>query len=293
MPRQPNEIKIQRAREIIGNHPGWGKVRVNRQLINEFGHGLRYSNLLKLKSTILSKRAADAPLLPPTDKITFQSQRQTLKDAGFIPSEIGRRFAGLPAGWKSIGDVLASGQHATQFRPVLQRLIDERWLEYQKHLQEADRYGWSAKTTAAKWSAKVLRHYRRGDFTIQSDPRKPVLRPSPTGGGLVTADGHISPWGLYHAMLAYLRSIDPYGGLGFDSPTSHGAGKPKAMRVRTKRTIREHIRDEQTGVSQLEASMARASQAGDYAKVRQFASSRQAKLNSIEKLNNELRQATK
>lgn len=73
------ELIISRARQLINEHPDWGKDRINRELRVEFGSGLRRIDLAKLKGSIVQ------PVM--REQATQLLRYQTLRKEGFLPEE--------------------------------------------------------------------------------------------------------------------------------------------------------------------------------------------------------------
>ena len=73
-----NQI-IKRATEIIKEYPILGKNAINRQLRKELGTGLRSSEILKLKRTLVSPIVQEQALIV--------SRYQSLRKEGFLPKE--------------------------------------------------------------------------------------------------------------------------------------------------------------------------------------------------------------
>lgn len=292
MARIPRDVKpqvVQRARELISNYPGWGRRRINRQLQSEMGHGLRDASINALQRPSQEAIKEGVPELPPTNRITLASQRKVLRQAHFLPSEIHvrRRIGKMNFTDSGLGMVLANNQHH-QFRPVLEKMIQNRWEEWLEFDKKANRYGWGKAKRTAKWSAQIMKHYRNGLWPIQGG----TLTPTSDGGGFITADSKISPWGLYHAFLAYLRAVDPFQGLGFDSPRTAG-GKTAPQRVRTRRTIREHISDEEEKLRRVDENATRSRQDRDWKKYRELLGVHNAISARINDLKDELGRATR
>lgn len=124
------EQRIARATELIRQHPGWGKDRVNSTLKEEYGQGLQRIFVARLKSETL------APTRTPEQK-----REQTLIKRGLLPSEA-KALSSLPL-----------------TAPVMKAFIQER----QAVLREAAKND----VPLAKINQQIRLDYRIGGYTAK------------------------------------------------------------------------------------------------------------------------------
>lgn len=117
----------ERAKEIIASNPTAGKTRVNRQLREEFGKGLRSSTILKLKGEVATEKPSLYPLLYARGSVPKELRDiyNGWKQAGFLTFEAreltlghGERYRSFDA--KAVFDSIP-GQKARETRLNLVR----------------------------------------------------------------------------------------------------------------------------------------------------------------------------
>lgn len=84
MPRVSKEVRVDRARELIRLHPEWGKNRINKELREEFGTGLRRIYVGRLKGEELYVKPS-----------RVERRYQKLTKEGFLPTEA-RQLSQIP-----------------------------------------------------------------------------------------------------------------------------------------------------------------------------------------------------
>ena len=76
MARVSKELRVDRARELINSHPEWVKDRINRELREELGAGLRRQYVGRIKTQELYAKPS-----------RVERRFQTLRKEGFLPTE--------------------------------------------------------------------------------------------------------------------------------------------------------------------------------------------------------------
>lgn len=272
--------RVYRANQLIIEYPGWGRRRINAQLRVEFGRGLRDASVDALtrpkrelrKAGITPEIVAPRPTLPKLWLI--------MKDAGFLRFEI-HGVKDSPA--TPLGHI-RPGKERPYFRRVLDRMIRSRRAEYQSFLKQAQNTGWSRSKTSRRWQKRIKGHYLRGKFPT-------VGGPVAGGGSFVTADGNPSPWSLYRAWEAKLIKEAPFGGdaWGTPRPERRRRRKDAVKRFVPPSKIRKEIAENRRIIKELDASIARQRSAGNQAMVKQHIQQRGYRVETLNKLEEQLK----
>ena len=269
--------RIFRARQIIIEHPNWGRRRINALLRTEFGFGLRDSTIDLLTKPPREERQAGIKPVFDVPKPRMSKLQRTMKHNGFLNFEIfGVR--GSPA--VGLGKIPPDSWHPA-FRQIIENMIRSRSREYHWYLNRADRAGWSRSKTAARWKKRIQNHYKKGEFPEVGQPVK-------RGGGFVTVNNQPSPWALYKAWETKLIKQAPFGGEGWGTPRPTRRKREFVPRPVSKGKLRTDINRRKRWLGQLEENIVKQRSIGNETMVKQYEQQRQNIKSMITKLEGQL-----
>jgi len=267
----PKRDRLHRARQLNIIHPHWGRRKINAQLREEFGTGLRDAVVDRITShTRAMREAGISPEIKEPKPKKYMLPR-LMKRYGFLPLEI-YGVEGSPA--KPLGEIMPDAHHPL-FRRTMERILTNRRDMYFAFLRRAEWEGWSRAKTATRWRRRILNYYRKGSFPV-------IGKHAPGKGTFVTPDGKPSPWALYRAWEALIIKRDPLGGEGWGTPRPASHKRPPPERPVSKSSIRESIAQKRRWLSELERTIARDREEGKPIKAR--LNQRQRLINTIQRL---------
>lgn len=269
--------RIFRARQIIIEHPGWGRRRINALLRTEFGRGLRDAAVDALTKRQREEREAGIRPVFVTPKPRASRLQRAMKRAGFLGFEI-HGVRGSPA--KGLGHIPPDSWHPS-FRQVIERMIIDRWSEYRQFLRKADDVGWSRGKTLARWRRRVLKHYKTSIFPG-------IGRAVARGGRFIAADGLPSPWALYKAWETKLIDEAPFGGDGWGTPRPERRKRDYIARPVSKAAVKREIAQRKRWLEQLSVNIVRQRNIGNIKMVTQYEQQRRNLKATIGKLEAQL-----
>lgn len=269
--------RVYRARQLIIEHPNWGRRRINAKLREEYGKGLRDAVVDRLTAPQREVRAAGlTPVFESTHPRPSRLQ-QVMKRAGFLKFEI-EGVPGSPA--VGLGQIAPDSWHPL-FRQVMERLIRSRYDEFRRFLNRADRAGLSPAKARARWRKQVLRHYRDGRFPGVGQA---VAR----GGKLLTPSGDPSPWALYKIIESHLIQDEPFGGQAWGTPRPVRQRKDFVPTPVSSSSIKREIEQRQRWLQELDTNITRARNRGDERQAKQYEKQRANIRQTVTKLERKL-----